>query len=180
MQEFLSTIFGVAMMFLPGFLGLGNSFGTCIEMVLLTRALVIHGIYSRSQLQTPRNRRKEWREIFRKSYVRQEQVSGLRVPLPLPPLPLRHHHRLLPVLLHHRLPPFPRLGNEISVSGISQVSWGLVLFSSPSSFDSVLSLSSSWASSALTPAKGFKDDHHDDILNVVCYVWRWDGRPIGF
>jgi len=51
MQEFLSTIFGVAM-FLPGFLCRGNSCGTCIEMVLLTRALVIHRIYSRSQLQT--------------------------------------------------------------------------------------------------------------------------------
>ena len=129
MQEFLSTIFGVAMMFLPGFLGLGNSFGTCIEMVLLTRALVIHGIYSRSQLQTPRNRRKEWREIFRKSYVRQEQVSGLRVHLPLlPPPRLRHHHPLSPVLLHHHLPHFPHLLAKLSVLGIWQVNWGWYRF----------------------------------------------------
>jgi len=63
------------------------------------------------------------------SYVRQEQVSGLRVHLPLlPPPRLRHHHPLPPVLLHHHLPHFPRLLAKLSVLGIWQVNWGWYRF----------------------------------------------------
>jgi hypothetical protein len=67
MQEFFRTIFGVAVVFFPAFLGLGNSSGACIEMVLLSGAFG-NGFYNAISLERTR---KGWRgRTFDESWFR--------------------------------------------------------------------------------------------------------------